>query len=86
MTKEPMMNCTQRTRLQIFPQPLNLVQEEVQVAVMDLGRKDDHAEKIDPTVQRLITHHHRATFHHAFLDERCHLVDKSSHYMAFNIV
>lgn len=75
------MNCTQGAHLQIFPQPLNLVEEEVQIAVLHLGTKDDHAEKIDSAVQRLITHHHRAPFHHAFLDERCHLVDKIHHYI-----
>lgn len=75
------MNPSPRARLQIFPKSLNLIQEEVQVAVLHLGRKDDHAEKIDSGIQRLITHHHGATFHHAFLDERRHLVNKSCLYI-----
>lgn len=74
-----------RAHLQIFPQSLNLIQEEVQVALLQLRRKDDHAEKIDSTIQRLITDHHRATFHHAFLNKRRHLVERIGHCIIFDI-
>lgn len=58
---------------QILSQSLDLVEKEVHVCLGDKRREHNQSEKVDPVSQRLIAHHHRALFRHAFLDDRSNL-------------
>lgn len=62
------------TGLQVVTQPLNLINEEVDVRLRHRGVGDDHAEEVDFVALRLVAHHGGPRLHHHGFNLWCHLV------------
>lgn len=60
--------------LQVVPQPLNLLDQEVDVWPGSRRVGDDHAEEVDLVSLWLVTHHSSARLHHHRLDLWGHLL------------
>lgn len=56
MDKRPAGSSDGR-RLQVLTQPLDLIDEEVDVGLSDRGVGDDHSEEVDVVALRLVAHH-----------------------------
>lgn len=50
--------------LQVVPQSLDLIHQEVDVGAGCSGVGDDHAEEVDLVPLRLVAHHGRPRLHH----------------------
>lgn len=61
---------------QIISQAFNFIKKEVHIFLGNQWRKNNHAEKVDLVSQRLVPHHHSASFHHALLDDWSYLLRK----------
>lgn len=61
--------------LQVATQPLNLINEEVNVGLGGRRVGDDHTEEVDFIALRLVAHHGGPGLHHHGLDLWCYLVE-----------
>lgn len=61
--------------LQVVTQPLNLVNEEVNVGLGGRRVGDHHTEEVDFSALRLVAHHGGSRLHHHGLDLWCYLVE-----------
>lgn len=65
--------------LQVGAQAVDFVQHEVDVLLVDGGRRDDGSEEVWPTVIGLIADHQCARLHHAGFDDWTNLEGEEPH-------
>ena len=69
-------------RLQIVPEPIELLQHEVDVLLCLSLVGDDGPEEVGQLAQRLVADHHAAGLHHATLEQETELSNRKENYDA----